>query len=168
MKPTISIIVAVAKDGAIGRGGDLAFHIRADLRHFKQITMGHPLIMGRRTFESLPGGALPDRLNIVVTGSESYSAADIAVAHSVDEALAIAEATGSDESMVIGGGNIYAQMLPRANRIYLTEIDAGVPDADTFFPSLEQNEWEQVETGEWMTDERSGARYRFVTLQRRH
>lgn len=79
MKPTISIIVAVAKDGAIGRGGDLAFHIRADLRHFKQITMGHPMIMGRRTFESLPGGALPGRLNIVVTGSESYSAADIAV-----------------------------------------------------------------------------------------
>lgn len=69
--------------------------------------------------------------------------------------------------MVIGGGNIYAQMFPLASRIYLTEIDASVPDADTFFPSIEKNEWEYTETGEWMTDERSGARYRFITLQRR-
>ncbi len=160
----ISIVVAVARDGAIGIRGGLPFHIREDLRHFKAVTLGHPVIMGRKTFESLPGGALPGRRNIVITSSAGYVAPGAETATSLSEALAMASDSG--EVMIIGGGEIYRQALPLAHRLYLTDIDAPVPGADTFFPTFDRVAWTVADESPWLTDERSGIPFRFATLTR--
>lgn len=165
MMPIISIIVATARGGAIGRGGDLLFHLRDDLKRFKQLTMGKPMIMGRRTFESLPGGALPGRRNIVITSSTDFHAEGVEVAHRFSDAMMMAGDV--PEIMIIGGGQVYEKAIWIADRIYLTEIDADVTDADTFFPAIDPERWLTMETSEWLTDQKSGVRFRFVTLERR-
>lgn len=132
MKPVVTMIVARLRNGAIGRAGGMPFHIPADLRHFKASTMGKPMIMGRKTFDSLPGGALPGRRNIVVTRNENWSAPGAERASSVEEALAMCH--GMEEVMVCGGGEIYRRMMPVADRLIVTEIDAEIPDGDTFSP----------------------------------
>lgn len=169
----ISIIVAITRDNAIGRHGDMLYHISADLRRFKALTMGHPLVMGRKTFESLPGGALPGRRNIVVTRNASFSAPGIETFPTLQDALA---ACGDEEIMVIGGGEIYRQTLPLANRLLLTRIDADCPDADTHFPVISPDEWTPAPAdpldgtlpnpSALATDPRSGVTYRFETLVR--
>lgn len=159
---TISIIAIVAANGAIGRGGDQPFHISEDFKRFKQLTLGHPIVMGRRTFEALPKGALPGRRNIVVSRNENYQPEGAERASSVEHALSLCH---DDEIFVIGGGQIYAQALPLATRLYLTEVDATVDDADTFFPTLGP-EWTLSETSETHTDPRSGHTYRFATYIR--
>ena len=161
---TVTIIAAVARDRAIGIGGDMPFHISTDLRRFKALTMGHPLVMGRRTFDSLPGGALPGRRNIVITRQSDWSAPDAETAHSLDEALATCD--DGDEVMIIGGGEIYASALPRVTRLLLTEIDASVPEADTYFPDLDLTGWQETEVSPYTTDPRSGISYRFRELRR--
>ena len=161
----ISIIVATAQGNAIGRKGDLLFHISADLRRFKEITMSHPIIMGRKTFESFPKGPLPGRENIVITRQSDYHHNGITIVGSLSDALAAAN--GVDEAFIIGGGEIYREAINHASKIYLTEIDAIVDDADTFFPEINPNIWEETESSEWFTDERSVARYRFICLSRR-
>lgn len=161
----ISIIVATAQGNAIGRKGDLLFHISADLRRFKEITMGHPIIMGRKTFESFPKGPLPGRENIVITRQSDYHHDGITVVGAFSDALTAAN--GVDEAFVIGGGEIYREAINHASKLYLTEIDATVDDADTFFPEIKREEWVETDASEWITDERSGARYRFVCLSRR-
>ena len=161
----ISIIVATAQGNAIGRKGDLLFHISADLRRFTEITMGHPIIMGRKTFESFPKGPLPGRQNIVITRQSDYAKEGITVTGSFSDALAAAN--DADEVFVIGGGEIYREATNRASKLYLTEIDATVDDADTFFPTIDSHQWQITEEGEWIEDERTGARYRFVCLSRR-
>lgn len=163
-RPIISLIAAVGHRGEIGCRGDLAFHIRADLRRFKQLTLGKPVIMGRRTFESLPKGALPQRRNIVVTTRRDYSAPGIETAASLDEAIAMC--AGAPETMIIGGGQVYAQALPAATRIYLTEVDASLEEADTFFPAIDRSAWTVTAQSEPLDDEASGLTYRFTDLQR--
>lgn len=158
-----AIIVAVARDGAIGRRGDLAFHISADLKRFKALTTGHTVVMGRRTFESLPKGALPDRRNIVVTRNAAYTAAGIETAASLDDALAMA---AGDEIFIIGGGEIYRQAIDRADRLEITEIDAPCPDADTFFPPVDPAVWHLAAADAPATDPRTGVPYRFATYTR--
>jgi len=161
----IAIIVAVERGTrAIGRDGDLLHHISADLRRFKALTMGHPIIMGRRTFESFPKGPLPGRENIVLTRSAAYRPEGATIAGSVDEALA---AVAGRDAFVIGGGEIYRRFLPLADVIHLTEIDADTPGADTFFPEINPAEWYVAETGDTMTDDRSGTGFRYQTLHRR-
>ena len=160
----ISIIVAVANNNAIGRKGDLLFHISADLRRFKEITMGHPIIMGRKTFESFPKGPLPGRKNIVITRQNDYQHEGIVTVGSFSDALAVAG--NVDEVFVIGGGEIYREAIKRASKLYLTEIDASDDDADTFFPAIDTNEWQVTDEGEWIEDERTSVRYRFVCLSR--
>lgn len=133
----ISIIAAITADrAAIGRRGDLLFHISADLRHFKQLTSGHTVVMGRKTFESLPKGALPDRRNIVVTRNAAWSAPGVETATSIEEAMDLASQTDSasePEIFIIGGGQLYAAALPLAGRMDLTIVDEPTPsDADTF------------------------------------
>lgn len=130
----INIIVAADRHGAIGRNGDLLFHISEDLRRFKQLTMGHPIIMGRKTFESFPKGPLPGRRNIVITRQPDYSRPGIEVAASLEDALKAAH--DADEIYIIGGGEIYRQAWPLAQRFLITEIDAEVADADTFIPKV--------------------------------
>lgn len=160
----ITMIAALTRDRALGKGGDMVFHISADLRRFKKLTTGHPLVMGRRTFESFPNGPLPGRRNLVVTRDTAYSCDGIETYGSLAGAI---EACGDDEPMVIGGGQIYSQAMPVADRLLITEIDAESPDADTFFPEISPEEWEITEVSEPMTDPSSGVSFRYVTYQRK-
>lgn len=105
---TLTIIVAIADDRAIGRQGDLLYHISEDLRHFKKLTLGKPVIMGRKTFDSLPKGALPGRMNIVVTRNAAWNATDVVTSASLEEAISIAENSGASEAFIIGGSQIYS------------------------------------------------------------
>lgn len=165
-RPTlISMIVAADRRMAIGRRGDMLFHIPTDLRHFKAMTMGKPVIMGRRTWESLPGGALPGRRNIVITRQRDYAAAGAETAASLAEAIAMVEGS-CPEAVIIGGGEIYRQALPLARKVYLTHIDAEAEDADTFFPSLPEAEWEPVDETV-TTDQKSQLLLRFVCYCRK-
>lgn len=161
---SLTIIAAVGRDGAIGRRGDLIYHISADLRRFKALTTGHTVIMGRRTFESLPKGALPDRCNIVITRTQGYTAPGIEVADSLEQALAMA---GGDDAFIIGGGTVYRAALPLADRLELTAIDADTPDADTFFPPVSESDWTLQSETDPDTDPRSGVTYTFRTLHKR-
>ena len=133
----VSIIAAVGRNLELGRGNDLIWHFKEDMKFFKETTMGSSVIMGRKTFESLPK-ALPGRKNIVITNNESYSAEGAVTVHSVDEALKSAD---SQEVFVIGGGKIYEQLLPVADKLYLTEIEAECPEADTYFPGFNKEEY---------------------------
>lgn len=142
---TICIIVAVASDGGIGRRGELLWHIGADLKRFKAFTMGHPVIMGRKTFESLPKGALPGRTNIVLTHDPSYAAPGALVAGSVDSALALAsEAPGAECVWVMGGEQIYNAMLPMASRLYITRIDLPSPEGTDAYFRFDRDMWQMV------------------------
>lgn len=159
---SISIIVAVANDNAIGRDGNQPFFISADLRRFKALTMGHPIIMGRKTFEALPKGALPGRRNIVVSRNASYEAPGAETVGSIDEAMELCEGT---EAFVIGGGSIYAQAMPKASKLYLTRIYADAPGADVFFPAIGP-EWREIESEPRTRDEKTGLEYQFIDLER--
>lgn len=150
-----NIIAAVGKDGSIGKGGDLIWHIPEDLKYFKSLTSGHPVIMGRKTWESLPKRPLPGRLNVVLTRNDSYQAEGALTVRSLDEAL---EACTSDPlwrnevPFVIGGAEIYREALAYADRVYLTAVDAECCDADAWFPVLADTDWTldagyQPETG---------------------
>ncbi|MDE6266819.1 MAG: dihydrofolate reductase [Muribaculaceae bacterium] len=163
----LSIIVAVTANNAIGAGGDLLFHISDDLRRFKQLTLGHPVVMGRRTFESLPAGPLPGRLNIVISRNlPSPADASYMVARSLDEAVTLASAAeGGNEIFIIGGGEIYRQALPLADKIYLTCIDTIADNADTFFPETDPSLWHITESSE-TRETKSGIKFRFITLQK--
>lgn len=158
----ITIIAAITKDQGLGRGGDMLYHISDDLKRFKALTMGHPLVMGRKTFESFPKGPLPGRRNCVITRNPGYAREGIEVYDSLDAALA-----ASPDAMVIGGGEIYRQAMPLADRLEITEIDALAPDADTHFPVIDPDLWQQTEVGDWHTDPRTGIRYRFTTYLRK-
>jgi dihydrofolate reductase len=138
----ISIVVAHSANNVIGKDGSLPWHLSEDLKRFKAITMGKPIIMGRLTYDSI-GRALPGRRNIVITRQTDFIAEGCDVVAGIDEALHIvAEA---DEVMIIGGGNIYSQFLPTTTRIYRTRIDATI-DGDTFFPELDAADWQLVES----------------------
>lgn len=162
----ISMIAIVAHDGAIGAGGDQPFHIREDFRRFKELTLGKPIVMGRRTFEALPKGALPGRLNIVVTRSPHWHAEGVTAVPSIEAAVETARRSGADEVMMIGGGEIYRQAMPMATRLYITEVDADVPDADTFFPPFDPTQWQLMASSPYSVDPRSSAPYRFLEYQR--
>lgn len=142
----ISLIVAVAENGIIGRDGGLPWRLSSDLKTFRRITMGKPIIMGRKTFETLKK-PLDGRTNIVVTRNTNFAPSGVVVSRTVEEALKAAElhltAASDDEVVVIGGAEIYAQTLPLAERIYLTEVHA-FPDGDTTFPALDKSVWRQI------------------------
>jgi dihydrofolate reductase len=160
---TVSIIVAVSASNAIGVGGDLPWHIPEDLQRFKAITMGKPIIMGRATWESI-GRALPGRKSIVLTRQKGFAADGCEVAHSPQEALEIAGDV--DEVLVIGGGKIYAQMLPLADRIYLTRVHASV-DGDAYFPVLDKEEWSVIDREEFRAGDARSLAFTCETLVRR-
>lgn len=162
----VSIIVAATPGGAIGRGGDLMCHIGPDLRRFKALTLGKPVVMGRLTFESLPGGALPGRRNIVITRRADYAPVGAERAASLDEALAMT--AGAPEVMIIGGGQIYAQARDAATCVYLTEVDLPDDGADTFItPFAGDPAWAETDRTPTATDPRTGIAYRFITYRRR-
>jgi dihydrofolate reductase len=137
----ITLIAAVGRNRVIGLGGQIPWHLGEDLAHFKATTMGHPLVMGRATFDAI-GRPLPGRRTIVITRSRAWQHADIEVAHSFPDALALAGP--ADEVFVAGGGQVYAEALPWAHRMVLTEVDA-TPEGDTHFPEWDHREWAEVE-----------------------
>lgn len=157
----VFLVVAVATNGVIGRDGALPWHLPADLRHFKAMTTGKPMIMGRKTFESLPG-LLPGRRHIVLTRDTGWSEEGAEVAHSPDQAIALANAP---HIAVIGGAEIYRQFLPHADRIEWTEV-AATPDGDTRFPEFDRGEWTEVAREEHPADGRAPG-FAFITLLRK-
>lgn len=161
---TVTVIAAVGPNGELGRGGELVYSLRDDMRHFRETTMGHPIVMGRRTFESFPKGALPGRRNIVVTRNEAYSAENIETAPSLEAAIALA---GDAEVMVIGGGQIYGKAISLADRLILTEVETPAPEADTFFPKVDPSVWTLESETERTLDSRSGLPYSIRVYRRR-
>ena len=158
----ISLIVAAATNNVIGRDGALPWHLSEDLKRFKRLTTGKTIIMGRLTHESI-GKALPDRRNIVVSRRAGLDIDGCEVMATLDDALMLA--AGAEEIMVIGGGNIYEQILPQADRIYMTRIHAS-PDGDTFFPELNNEEWQVVEQEDFAADDSRPHSFSFITLDR--
>ncbi|MDD4514030.1 dihydrofolate reductase [Massilibacteroides sp.] len=161
----LSIIVAIAENGAIGQEQQLLCHLPKDLKRFKEITNGHTVIMGRKTFESLPKGALPNRKNVVLTTSPSVSFPNCIMVHSLDEALQISES--EEEVFVIGGAAVYKLALEKADKLYITRIHHQFEDADTFFPEINESEWQESEREFCPADEKHAYPFTFVTYVRR-
>lgn len=161
---TLSIIVAVARDGAIGQDNKLLWHLPADLKRFKAITSGHSILMGRNTWHSLPNGALPNRRNIVISrtltalqGAEVYPSVE----------LALQELKNESEVFVIGGAALYRSLLPQCTRLYLTQVHAEYPDADTYFPNINWDEWHCLQEEHYPEDERNPISTTFSLLERK-
>jgi dihydrofolate reductase len=158
----LNLIVAVAKNNVIGLGGKMPWHLPGELAYFKQVTMGHPIIMGRKTFDSI-GRALPGRRNIVVTANPAWQHDGVEVADSVKAALLLVD---DQSAFVIGGATLYAAALPLADRVYLTAIDAHV-EGDTFFPVLSTETWQEVSRQHRAKDEKNAYDVDFIVLDRR-
>lgn len=158
--PPVTVILCATLDNAIGHRGELLYHISADMKRFKSLTTGHPVIMGRKTFESLPKGALPGRRNIVLTRNSEWNAPDAETVASLDEAFALC--ADAEEVFVIGGADIYRQTLPRADRLDLTLVNALAPEADTRLPELSEIDIPAPKT--WDIDSRSGIEYAFISV----
>lgn len=164
-KTEIVAIVALGDGGQIGRGGELLWRIREDLQRFKRLTSGHPVVMGRKTWESLPK-PLPGRTNIVVTRQEGYAAPGGVVCHSLKDAIqAAAEAEGGEKVYIIGGGEIYRQAMPYLDSLELTHV-CDSPEADTWFPEISTEEWETVGKSD-IEATQNGLEYAFETLKRK-
>jgi len=161
-------MVAMASNGVIGRENRLPWHLPEDLRYFKRITLGKPVIMGRKTFESI-GSPLPGRPNIVVSRSVDWSAPGVTVADSLESALdsaqALAAVSGAEELMVIGGAQIYAAALPLASRLYVTEVHAAFA-GDTWFPPVNPAEWQEIAREEYAATADNPYAYAFVVYDR--
>ena len=161
----ISIIVAIAENYAIGKKGDLLCHMPADLKHFKDITSGQTVMMGERTFFSLPKHPLPNRRNIVLTDVQGKTFDGAEAVYSLDEMCA--KVQGEEEAFVIGGGMVYRQMMPLADKLYITHIHHSWEDADTFFPEIKESEWELLSAERHFADEKNPYDYTFATYGRR-
>jgi dihydrofolate reductase len=162
-QPLVSLIVAMAQNGVIGRDNALPWRLPEDLKRFKAFTLGKTILMGRKTYESI-GRPLPGRANLVLTRDRNWIAAGVTVVHSVEQALT--QAAPGKELVVIGGAEIYRLVLPFARRIYLTHVHADVP-GDTFFPDFDSTQWADVECRAHPADDQHAFPLTFVTLERR-
>lgn len=159
----ITLIAAMASNRAIGLNGEMPWHLPAELRHFKAVTMGKPIVMGRKTWESI-GRVLPGRQNIVVTRNASFRAPGCDLAGSLEQAISLAR---GEEVMIIGGGELYRQALPVADRMILTEVDCE-PQADTWFPDWDPSQWQEVGVRQEQADEKNPYAYRVVEWVRKN
>ena len=168
--PRLALVVARARNGVIGKDGGLPWRLRSDLQRFKAVTMGKPCIMGRKTWESLPLKPLPGRLNLVLTKDESFEARGAVVCTTLDEAVEIARETaeedGVDEVCIIGGTALFAMALPRAKRLYLTEVDAE-PEGDATFPTFDEGAWKEISSEAFPAGEKDDHAFVFRVLERR-
>ncbi len=168
-QPRLVLVAAIAENGVIGRDGGMPWHLPGDLRHFKHTTLGKPVIMGRRTFDSIGRKPLPGRPNIVLTRDKNFRAEGVTVAATLDEALEVAraEATKSqaEEIAIIGGSTLYEEALPRADRLYLTEVHAS-PKGDARFPAFNRADWHEVARDGPHREAGEDFGYSFVTLDR--
>lgn len=163
-RPLISLIAAMADDRGIGIENRLPWKLPADMRWFRLHTLGKPIVMGRKTFESFGGKPLPERVNIVITRDEGYQAEGAVVVHTIEEAI---EAAGDvEEVMIIGGESFYKQMLPRADRFYLTQVH-GKFEVDAWFPDFDRDEWQELEHTDYPADEKNPYACSFIVLQRK-
>lgn len=161
---TISLIVAAATNHAIGLNGTMPWHLPADMKHFKNITWGMPVVMGRKTFESL-GKPLTGRKNIVITRQSGWKAEGAIAVKSIEDALFVAQQADANEVMVIGGGEIYKALFEKAARIYLTRVEAE-PEADTFFPVIHPEQWRLTSQQNFEADEKNAYNYSFQIWER--
>jgi dihydrofolate reductase len=159
----VSIIAAMDRNRLIGNENQLPWHLPADLAHFKQVTMGKPIIMGRKTYESI-GRPLPGRTNIVLTRSSDFNAEGVLTANTLEQALN--QVSAEDEVMIIGGSTIYELTLPRADRLYLTYVENSF-EGDAWFPDFDLEQWHIVASEEHSADEKNSSAYRFVTYARK-
>lgn len=162
----LSLIVAFGDHYEIGQNGAMPWHLPEDLKHFKEVTSGAAILMGRRTFQSLPG-VLPKRRHIIVTADPGFTKEHprVRISHDLEEELRQAQKS-DEEIFVIGGGQVYRQALPFADRLYLTLVHDTYPQADTFFPTIDWREWEETDRSEIMKDEASQTRFEFVNYRR--
>ncbi len=160
---TLSVIVAMSENRLIGRGGDLPWHLSADLKRFRRLTTGHAIIMGRKTYESI-GRPLPERRSIVITRQTDYRAERVETAGSLDAALALA--AGDSEAFVIGGAEVFREALPRASRLYLTLVHAEI-EGDVYLPQFDQDAWTLASEQRHAADERNDFDYSFLVYERR-
>ena len=161
--PRLALVVAVAENGVIGRGGTLPWHLPDDLKHFKAVTLGKPVLMGRRTFESI-GRPLPGRRNLVLSGGPAIATAGVETVATFGEALQ--RCADADEVCVIGGAAVYAAALPRAQVLHLTRVHAA-PVGDVHFPPVRWDDWHETARSEHPADDRHAAALTFLTLERR-
>lgn len=161
VKPIISIIAAIGSNRELGKGNQLLWHLPQDLKRFKSITQGHPVIMGRKTFESI-GRPLPKRTNVVISSQQDYQPDGVTVVSSLMEALILAPDLDEEEVFIIGGGRVYAESLGYADRLYLTLVD-GEFEADTFFPEYQEQFGTEIQRESW---EEGGFSGEYVTLER--
>ena len=159
----LSIIVAVSENNVVGKENKLPWKLSADLKRLKSLTMGHHIIMGRKTWESL-GKALPGRINVVITTDKNFKAEGGVVVHSLNEALAISSA--DDEIFIFGGGKIFKEAMPLVNKIYITRVHS-IIDGDTFFPVLDKSDWKEISREDFKADEKNQYNYSFLTLVRK-
>ena len=164
-KPNLSIIVAIAQNGAIGKDNDLLWHLSSDLKRFKKLTTGHPVVMGRRTWDSLPKKPLPGRQNIVMTNNPDFKAEGAEVIHSINDLFKLLKDC-DDEVFVMGGAAIYQALLPFTNRLYITRVYRDY-EADVYFPTIDMSEFTLVKLGEPMQDEESGLDYAYEEYDRK-
>ena len=162
----VSTIVGISKNRAIGKENDIPWYLPADLKYFKKVTTGHPIIMGRKCFESI-GRALPNRTNIIVSRNPEFHIEGCILVHSLDAALTVAKEKGAEEAFIIGGGEIYEKGLPLSTKLYLTEIDIEVEDADVFFPDLNQDNWTEISAIAHQKDPKNPYDYTFRVLERK-
>lgn len=161
---SFAIIVAIAKNHAIGKDNQLLWHISEDLKRFKRLTLDHTVIMGLKTFESLPVRPFPKRRNIVLVDRPGFQIEGCEMAYSLDDVIALADS--EKENFVVGGGMVYKQFLPIADTLYITMVEKAF-EADTFFPEISDQDWQLTETGDLQTDENSGLTYRYLTYKRK-
>jgi len=159
---TITLVAAVGENGVIGKEGGLPWRLPDDLRHFRRVTLGKPVILGRKTFETLPG-PLEGRINIVLTRREDFAAEGCLVARTIDEALALAG--DAEEIIVAGGSDVYRAFLPRARRFHLTRVHARAA-GDTYFPEIDESEWVEVSREEHPRDDRHAHAFTFLLLEK--
>ncbi len=160
----LSLIVAIDQQNAIGRNGDQLAYISDDLKRFKQLTSGHSIVMGRKTFNALPKGALPNRRNIVLTRQNNLELEGCEVVTTVDGVMQLCK--NETEVFIIGGGEIYKLFLPMARRIYLTRIHHAFPNTDTWFPEIDATQWKQISCDGPFEDAKSDLQYSFEVLQK--
>ena len=161
----LSIIVAIGKNNEIGRKNQLLCHLPDDLKHFKQITSGHTVLMGENTYRSLPKRPLPNRRNIVLAFDKLTIYEGCEMAYSIDEALVMCNK--NEETFIMGGASIYRQFLPLCDKLYLTCMDAEFPDADVFFPEIRFDEWDLIEEVKHPSDENHKYNFSYITYVRK-
>ncbi len=162
----LSLLVAASENNAIGINNRLPWHLPNDMKFFKNTTWGMPIIMGRKTFESMSGEILPGRSNIVITRQKKWKPEGAAVVNSFNDAMMVANDTDTNEIFVIGGGEIFKEVFPRADRIYLTRVHTMV-DGDVFFPEISKKEWKKVSQRDCFKDDRHAFDYTFETWERK-